>query len=196
MNAGFWIGIVGGAVVGLVVAGLAGTVIGAVIGMVFWGRSEAQRWEQAYWELRRKKGQAVLEITLREPSGKVVALHNLVALPPDTILQALRLVALGREFTVRQMSPTLTEDQFNALRDELVERGYMVHRGARRAAEWTPQGEALVAEVKAECLSLSGGRVAGSEADRQRVGEGRMGIAAWERELAIGDERGGGHAMG
>lgn len=190
-DVGFWLGVVGGALVGGALSVVAGLVLGGVVGMVFWGEDKAREWQGKYWDLRRKRGQAVLEITLKEVSGKVVALHNLVSLPPDLIMQALRLVALGRDFTVRQMQPLLTEEQFNLLRNELEERGYLINRGPRRTAGWTPQGEALLDEIRRNCLSLSVGRGEKTAADSQ-PGGGVVGIAAFERGLAIGgtDEMG------
>lgn len=186
-DVGFWMGVVGGVLAGGTLGVAVGLVIGGVVGMVFWGEDKAREWQGRYWELRRKKGQAVLEITLKEPSGKVIALHNLVSLPPDTMMQALRLVALGRDFTVRQMQPALTEEQFNLLRDELQERGYLINRGARRTAEWTLQGQALLDEIKRDCLSLSVGRGAKTDADSSLGGGGVVGVAAFERGLAIGE---------
>lgn len=186
-DVGFWLGVVGGALVGGALSVVVGLVLGGVVGMVFWGEDKAREWQGKYWDLRRKRGQAVLEITLKEPSGKVIALHNLISLPPDLIMQALRLVALGRDFTVRQMQPLLTEEQFNLLRNELEERGYLINRGPRRTAEWTPQGQALLDEIRRNCLSLSVGRGEKTEADSQSGGGGVVGIAAWERGLVIRD---------
>lgn len=180
-DVGFWVGVIGGALLGVMLGAAVGAIVGGILGMVFWGEDQAREWQTRYWELRRKKGQAVLEITLKEVSGKVVALHNLVSLPPDLIMQALRLVALGRDFTVRQMQPVLTEEQFNLLRNELEERGYLINRGPRRTAGWTPQGEALLDEIRRNCLSLSVGRGEKTEADSQVSGGGVVGIAAFER---------------
>lgn len=140
------LGFMGGALVGFVGA----LIPGGVIGAIFLGYDEAKQWEAKYRAAIASKERACLEVTLRRSDGErtIVALHNLAAIDARHYLRVLQAAAQERPFTVRYMADLLTVDEFKAVRDELVDLGYLEHMGDRRAARWTAQGEALLAQVR------------------------------------------------
>lgn len=157
-------------VVLVMAAGVVALVALAVLGVALLDAVDrAQRWEQEARLARGQRGRVALEVTLRDKRG-LIAVHNLTAVGPIKYLRALGLAAGGRPFTFRQMAGVLTEDEWTGARDELVERGYLVHNGDRRAATWTEQGDVLLAEVR-RYLSVSAGPAGDTAGDRRRVGE-------------------------
>jgi hypothetical protein len=74
------------------------------------------------------------------------------SVPGVKVYEALRRVACtGRSFSVRDMSGVLSRTEFELLRDELVERGFLVWRDPldfRQGVEWTRPGSALLRSVE------------------------------------------------
>jgi len=93
------------------------------------------------------------------------------------------------------MKGLLAEQEFNRFRDELVELGYLEHRGDRKAAAWTEAGTELLETAQQQpdlSVGVCTGVVVDSEGQAQSGGgwlsqrlNGRNHMLAWDKWGAL-----------
>jgi len=109
------------------------------------------RHERKAKELERKMQSLVVQVLVTEEGTNHQWGAFLQSVQGNKIIAALRRAASpGRSFTVRDMAGILTRLQFETLRDEMLDRGFLCwvdQDNHNRGVEWTRAGDALLRSV-------------------------------------------------